>query len=120
MDTDMVRVPPAKGDSIWSARSAWELVLVVDRRTHARYATVREGSLLKCSDSMKRSSRFQLMEAVARGGGCCGVVKWAWTYACGMLVATLLWRCDECPLESWLFPPTRVRSCVLTITFLAV
>lgn len=29
---------------------------------HARYATVKDGSLLKCSDSMKRSSRFQLME----------------------------------------------------------
>ena len=36
---------------------------VVD--SYARYATVKEGSLLKCSDSMKRSSRFQLMEAVA-------------------------------------------------------
>ena len=29
---------------------------------------MREGSLLKCSDSMKRSSRFQLMEAGAQGG----------------------------------------------------
>jgi len=41
---------------------------------------VREGSLLKCSDSMKRSSRFQLMEAGATGGGgCWGVEGWAWT-----------------------------------------
>lgn len=39
------------------------------QKTHARYATVRLGSLLKCSDSMKRSSRFQLMEAGAQGGG---------------------------------------------------
>lgn len=49
-------------------------------RTHARYATVSEGSLLKCSDSMKRSSRFQLMEAGAQGGGCCCVEEWAWAY----------------------------------------
>jgi hypothetical protein len=42
---------------------------------------VREGSLLKCSDSMKRSSRFQLMEAGATGGGgCWRVGGWAWTY----------------------------------------
>lgn len=29
--------------------------------THARYATARLGSWLKCSDSIKRSSRFQLI-----------------------------------------------------------
>ena len=33
-----------------------------DIEAHARYATVSEGSLLKCSDSMKRAKRFQLME----------------------------------------------------------
>lgn len=32
---------------------------------YARYATVSDGSLLKCSDSMKRSSKFQLMEYVS-------------------------------------------------------
>ena len=32
---------------------------------YARYATVSEGSLLKCSDSMKRSSKFQLIEKAA-------------------------------------------------------
>ena len=35
--------------------------------THERYATERDGSLLKWSDSMKRSSKFQLMDAGAFG-----------------------------------------------------
>jgi hypothetical protein len=53
------------------------VVRIGSARTHARYATVREGSLLKCSDSMKRSSKFQLMEAGAQDGGCWGVGRLA-------------------------------------------
>lgn len=53
------------------------MVVKVDK-THARYATVREGSLLKCSDSMKRSRRFQLMEAGAQGVWWCCVQRLAW------------------------------------------
>ena len=41
--------------------------------THARYATARLGSWLKCSDSIKRSSRFQLIWdgslGLSTGGG---------------------------------------------------
>jgi hypothetical protein len=47
--------------------------------THARYATARLGSWLKCSDSIKRSSRFQLIWdgslGLRTGGGQLHAVK---------------------------------------------
>jgi hypothetical protein len=83
VDTDVARVPSVGSEDMWSAQSSRVVVIVGgmgSANTHARYATVREGSLLKCSDSMKRSSKFQLMEAGAQDGGCCGVGRLAWVY----------------------------------------
>lgn len=51
------------GDGGERAR-AWER-----SATHARYATARLGSWLKCSDSIKRSSRFQLIWDGSLGHG---------------------------------------------------
>ena len=86
MDTDVARVPSVCREDKWSAQGAHVVVVLLfvfgSLTTHARYATVREGSLLKCSDSMKRSSKFQLMEAGAQDGGCCGVGRLAWVGVC--------------------------------------
>ena len=51
--------------SIPTTRRLAHVARYIDHNAYARYATVNAGSLLKCSESMKRSSRFQLMEAVS-------------------------------------------------------
>lgn len=61
VNSDMVSIPTY---TYTLARKA-PLPATEGESAHARYATVREGSLLKCSDSMNRSSRFQLMKAVS-------------------------------------------------------
>lgn len=62
VDADMFRIPAGHISAECCAQ-------IEEKSAHARYATVRDGSLLKCSDSMKRSSRFQLMEDVSTVSG---------------------------------------------------
>lgn len=69
VDADMVRVPPGAYVSCCSGSRAREgcRPLVAEgregrERTHERYATVRDGSWLKLSDSISRSSSFHAIE----------------------------------------------------------
>ena len=55
-DPDMVGVSTAEVQNLAGLRDCWQ------KTAYARYATAREGSLLKSSEEKKRSRRLQLIE----------------------------------------------------------
>lgn len=81
VNSNMVGIPPKTYTSVRTA----PLLAAEVGDAHARYATVREGSLLKCSDSMNRSSRFQLMKAVSS-------VRYGERTAKGHILRVPIWR----------------------------